>query len=44
MFRLVIASEIEPEAPADFRLNDFGDRLASRRAGPTLKCPKIWAN
>ena len=27
MFRIVIASEIEPEAPADFRLNDFGDWL-----------------
>ena len=27
MFRIVIASEIEQEAPADFRLNDFGDRL-----------------
>ena len=26
--RIVIASEIEPEALADFRLNDFGDRLA----------------
>ena len=28
MFRFVNASEIEPEALADFRLNDFGDRLA----------------
>ena len=28
MEAFVIASEIEPEALADFRLNDFGDRRA----------------
>ena len=28
MSRIVIASEIKPEALADFRLSDFGDRLA----------------
>ena len=27
MFRILNASEIEPEALADFRLIDFGDRL-----------------
>ena len=37
MFRFVIASDIEPEALADFRLNDFGDRLAPQASGSKSK-------
>ena len=36
MFRFVNASEIEPEALADFRLNDFGDRLAPQAKKQSL--------
>ena len=43
MFRFVIASEIEPEALADFRLNDFGDRLApGAQKTKSLHDYKLW--